>query len=327
VGADPVRRIADVVPVDPVRRIADAVLYEGYLLWPYRRSALKNQQRFTFGGVYPPAWEDRSCMQAQVLLEGSADAELEIRVRFLQVVERQVLKAGSPGEPLEPVDELVTDGERWISWEEAVEREVAPGPIRLPAGEELEKLPGGALRRSWSALEGDVSLARELVRPGLSRITVRVVNTCPWAGTTRAQALRQTFCSAHAVLHAHAGAWVSPTDPPAGLRGEAQACENSGVWPVLVGAEGDRSTMLASPIVLCDYPEIAPESPGDLFDSGEIDQMLVLNILAMTDEERRDMRDCDPRARAILERTEALSGEEIMRLHGALRELGPVRAR
>ena len=46
---------------DVVRRIADAVLYEGYLLWPYRKSALKNQQRFTFGGVYPPAWEDRSC--------------------------------------------------------------------------------------------------------------------------------------------------------------------------------------------------------------------------------------------------------------------------
>ena len=63
--------------------------------------------------------------------------------------------------------------------------------------------------------------------------------------------------------------------------------------------------MLASPIILSDHPEIAPESPGDLFDSGEIDQMLVLNILAMTDEERRDMRDSDPRAREILERTEA----------------------
>ena len=76
---------------------------------------------------------------------------------------------------------------------------------------------------------------------------------------------------------------------------------------MLVGEQGDRSTLLASPIILSDYPEIAPESPGDLFDSGEIDQMLVLNILAMTDEERRDMRDCDPRAREILERTEALS--------------------
>ena len=40
---------------DPIRAIADAVLYEGYVLWPYRRSALKNTQRWTFGGVYPRA--------------------------------------------------------------------------------------------------------------------------------------------------------------------------------------------------------------------------------------------------------------------------------
>jgi hypothetical protein len=355
---------ADVV----VRRIADAVLYEGYLLWPYRKTALKNQQRFTFGGVYPPAWEDRSCIQVQVLLEGGEDAEVEIHVRFLHVVKRQVLKrdappannvpptsdalsansvppasgvppasalsansvpptSGVPPANAEPVEELEVGGERWVSWDEAVEREVAPGPVRVPAGEQLKEISGGAILRSWRALDGEVSVAREIVRPGLSRLTVRVTNTTPWAGATREDALRQTFCSTHAVLRAPAGAWVSPTDPPEALRAEAEACECSGVWPVLVGEAGDRSTMLASPIILCDHPEIAPESPGNLFDSGEIDQMLVLNILAMTDEERREMRDCDPRAREILERTEALSNEEIMRLHGAVRELGLVRAR
>jgi hydrogenase maturation protease len=333
---------------DPVRRIADAVLYEGYLLWPYRKSALKNQQRFTFGGVYPPAWEDRSAMQAQVLLEGPADAEIEVRVRFLHVVQRQVLRIPARSAPAadaaaelahqhpaeavclrhaEPVEELVAGGERWVSWDEAVERELAPGPIRVPAGETVEALPGGAIRRSWAALEGDVSLQREVMRSGLSLVTVRIVNTSPWAGGSRADALRQTLCSTHAVLRARGGEWVSPTDPPRRLRAEIAACENVGVWPVLVGAEGDRCTMLAAPIILGDYPAIAPESPGDLFDSGEIDQMLVLNILAMTDDERREMRDSDPRAREILQRTEALSGEEIMRLNGAVREFGLVRAR
>jgi hypothetical protein len=357
------------VATDLVRRIADAVLYEGYLLWPYRKSALKNQQRFTFGGVYPPAWEDRSSMQVQVLLQegesgtrregdgegkgdggregdgeskedkegkedggdkrgkGGEDVDLEIRVRFLQVVRRQVLRIVSPSVPPEPVEELEVDGERWVSWEEAVERELTPGPIRLPAGEQMEEIAGRAIRRSWQALEGEVTVIREVVHPGLSRLTVRVTNTTPWVGNTRKDALRQTFCSTHIVLRARSGAWVSPTDPPAALRAEAEVCESSGVWPVLVGEEGDRSTMLASPIILCDHPQIAPESPGDLFDSGEIDQMLVLNILAMSDEERRDMRDCDPRAREILERTEALSSEEIMRLHGAVREFGLVRAR
>jgi hypothetical protein len=312
---------------DVVRRIADAVLYEGYLLWPYSKSALKNQQRFTFGGVYPPAWDDWSSMQAQVLLEGEQDAEVEVRVRFLHVVERQVLKDCASARALEPVEELLAGERRWVSWEEAVEREAGPGVIRVPAGEALQRIPGGRIRRSWRELGGEVSLAQDVLRPGLSRFTVRVTNTSSWAGATREDALRQTFCSTHIMLRTCGGAWVSPTDPPAELHAEAKACQNTGTWPVLVGERGDRSTMLAAPIILGDYPEIAPESPGDLFDSGEIDQMLVLNILAMTEQERRDMRDSDPRARAILERTEALSDEEIMRLNGAVREFGLVRAR
>ena len=312
---------------DVVRRIADAVLYEGYLLWPYRKSALKNQQRFTFGGVYPPQWEDRSAIQAQVLLEGGEDAEVEIQVRFLHMLRRQVLRERSSSGSFEPVEEFEVDGERWVTWDEVVEREIEPGPINVPVGEELEEISGGAIRRSWQPLEGEVTVARDVVRPGLLRLTIRVANTTPWTGQDRQDALRHTFCSTHIVLRARDGAWVSLTDPAEALRLEAEACENSGVWPVLVGDENDRGTMLASPIILSDHPQIAPESPGNLFDSGEIDQMLVLNILAMTEEERRDMRDSDPRAREILERTEALTNEEIMRLNGAVREFGLVRAR
>jgi hypothetical protein len=300
-------------------RIADAVLYEGYLLWPYRATALKNQQRFTFGGVYPPAWDDRSALQTQVLLEG--DGEVDVVVRCLHVVRRQVLRDGTP------VDELQDGGERWVSWDEAVERELAPGPIDVPAGEQSEEIPGGTIRRSWRALRGELAVTREALGDALARVTVRITNTSRWTGGDRDDALRETLCSTHAVLRAGGGAWVSATDPPERLRAAADACAHDGWWPVLVGEPGDRSTVLASPIILADHPEIAPESPGDLFDSGEIDQMLVLNILAMTEQERRDMRDADPRTRAILERTESLSREELMRLHGAVRELGPVRAR
>ncbi len=313
---------------DTVRRIADAVLYEGYLLWPYRKSALKNQQRFTFGGVYPPSWEqDTSSVQAQVLLAGGEQAEVEVRVRFLHVVRRQVLAIEAPTAAPEPVEELIADGRHFVTWDEAVERELAPGPIRIAAGEQLETIEGGAIERSWQALEGEVSLTRETLAPGLSRMTVLVENATPWGGGAREDALRRTLCSTHVVMRADGGEWVSLTDPPAQLREQAQACENSGLWPVLVGEPGDRSTLLASPIILCDHPQIAPESPGDLFDSGEIDQMLVLNILAMTDEERSAMRDSDPRAREILQRTEALSEEQIMRLNGAVREFGLVRER
>jgi len=157
---------------------------------------------------------------------------------------------------------------------------------------------------------------------GVRRIAVTVTNTTPWAGTDREEALRRTFCSTHVVLRTTTGAFVSQTDPPARLRAAAAACRNEGAWPVLV--DGDR-TVLASPIILEDNPRIAPESPGDLFDGGEIDQMLVLNILSLTDAEKAEMRDSDPRAREILERTEALTEDELMALHGAIREFGMAR--
>ncbi|MCW3033683.1 MAG: hypothetical protein JWM60_2028, partial [Solirubrobacterales bacterium] len=313
---------------DPVRRLADAVLYEGYLLWPYRKSALKNRQRFTFGGVYPLAWEqDTSSVQAQVLLEGPPEADLDVRVRFLQVVRRQALRGDGPDDPLEPVDELLIGGERHVSWEEALEREIAPGPITIAAGRRSERLDGGAVERSWQELQGAVTLTSEHLGEELTRVTVLIANTTPWEGGSREEALHRTFCSTHVVMRAEGGAWVSLTDPPYELRSACEECENRGLWPVLVGEPGDRGTMLAAPIILPDHPEIAPESPGDLFDSGEIDQMLVLNILAMTEEERQAMRDCDPRAREILERTEALSEEQIMRLNGAVRDFGVLRAR
>jgi hypothetical protein len=97
---------------------------------------------------------------------------------------------------------------------------------------------------------------------------------------------------------------------------EATACWNAGCWPVLVGEPGQTDTMLASPIILEDHPRIAPESPGDMFDGGEIDQLLVLNILALTDEEKAEMAACDPRAAEILARVENLDPEQLMCLHG-----------
>jgi hypothetical protein len=285
---------------DLVRRIADAVLYEGYILWPYRRSATKNRQRWTFGGVYPPAHsaahpDDPSLVQAQVLLEGSDD--VNVRVRFLHVVERSLVDADG-----ERVDEL--DGH--LAWDEATEREVGPGRFEIPAGTETEPLPNGAVVRSWRELSGRVDLS---VEAG-GRVTVRIENTTPWSGDSREDALRQTFCSTHAILRTRDGSFVSATESD---------CESAGLWPVLVGEEGARDTMLAAPIILGDYPQVAPESPGDLFDATEIDELLILNVLALSPEEQAEMRATDPRAREILDRCAALSPEELMRLHGAFR--------
>ena len=134
-------------------------------------------------------------------------------------------------------------------------------------------------------------------------------------------ALLHSFVSTHAILESAEGEFISLLDPPTALRSVAETCRNQGLWPVLVGEEGDCHTLLASPIILYDYPQVAPESPGDLFDGAEIDEILSLRILTMTDDEKREMRYSDERAREILERTENLPEEQLMKLHGALGSL------
>ena len=307
---------------DALRRIADAVLYEGYVLWPYRRSALKNQRRWAFGGVYPRAWSERApddpwIMQTECLVEGEEPA-VDVRVRFLQVVSRKVLD----GEGRE-VAELEAGGLRHVSWDEAIERELGGGEIDIAAGTELEPLPDGAGRiaREWEPLHGRVEVALEPLREELSKLRIRIENTTSWEGDDRQEVLRRTFCSTHTILRAGRGKLVSLTDPPEALRAEAEACENRGTWPVLVGEEGQRHTVLSSPIILSDYPQVAPESPGDMFDGGEIDELLILNVLALTDDEREEMRASDPRTRELLERVQGLPDEHLLRLHGAIRDL------
>ncbi len=333
---------------DPVRAIADAVLYEGYILWPYRRSALKNQRRFTFGGVYPPAHseqhpDDPPRMRSEVLVLGDGDPVIQVTVRFLQVVNRDA--ARRVGERLEPVDELLVGGQRYLRWEEAVEREIQPAPaavsrllaeasttpIAIGGGSATEELvgpagqPEGALVRSWRELQGNVALQAEVCEDGCWRVRAEVQNCTAFAGGSRQSALEQTFCSTHMLLRVSGGQFVSLTDPAPELAAAAEGCENLGNWPVLVGEAGERTTMLCSPIILEDYPRIAPESPGDLFDGGEIDQLLILNILTLTDEEKAEMAASDPRAREILERTEALTPDQLMALHGTIREFGMAR--
>jgi hypothetical protein len=310
---------------DELRRLTDAVLYEGYVLWPYRRSAAKNAKRWTFGGVFPPRHnaahpDDRAAIQAQCLVDGD-DATVDVRVRFLHVVRRDLL--GADGKP---VDELDDDGTRHLAWDEATERELGPGAIEIAAGTDVEPLPGGGrIVRSWRALSGSVAVETERLRDRLARVTVRVENTTPSAGGDRDDALRSTFCSTHAVLRAARGAFVSLTDPADEFADEAAACVNDGVWPVLVGAEDERHTLLASPIILSDHTRIAPESPGDLFDAGEIDRLLILNVLSLTPAEQDEMAASDPRAREILERCRALGPDELLPLHGVIREFRAIR--
>jgi hypothetical protein len=346
---------------DRVEKIAEAVLYEGYMLYPYRASAVKNQQRWNFGVLCPRAYSEEQngseawMMQTQCLLRAGASARLRVRVRFLQLVNRSIGRsAARPVHSLdkvrgefEIVDKLEVDGQTFTSWQEATEREVSVAPLRpadvlfnppvrfaFPSARELQTICdkkgqiAGAVIREWEALSGRIEIESEQCQSGMYTVTVRVGNLTCYASLPqqrRAEALMFSLVSAHTILTIEDGEFVSLLDPPEGFERLTSECRNIGTWPVLVGEEGDCDTMLSSPIILYDYPQIAPESPGSLFDGTEIDEILSLRILTMTDEEKREMRQSDERARQILERTENMPPEQFMKLHGALRGLQPSR--
>ena len=331
--------------LDQANGIADAVLYEGHILYPYRPSARKNRVRWTFGGVHPRAYSEASggveaCrVQAQFPVRGGTDAEYAVRLRFLHLVSRQVLDLEG-----QPVESITVDGSLYQTWEEATERvvEVRGSLAELigPGGREVRvSLPGetgdepihaadgvamGTLRRTRASLEAVVTLTATVPRDGVVVLTAAVANETPMAGAAtaaREQAMRSSLVSTHLVVGVDGAEVVSLTDPPDDLEDLAAACQNIGLWPVLVGEADESDVVLASPIILEDHPRIAPESPGSLYDGLEIDEILTLRILTMTDDEKAEARAADDSIRALLDRTEALTAEDLARMHGTGRAL------
>jgi hydrogenase maturation protease len=171
-------------------------------------------------------------------------------------------------------------------------------------------------------IEGVVQMGTERIGDDLFKVTVQVLNQTPLedpGGRSREEALLHSLVSTHTILGVRGGEFVSLMDPPERWREAVAGCCNVGAWPVLVGEEGQKDTMLSAPIILYDYPRIAPESPGDLFDCTEIDEILTLRILTLTEAEKEEVAAVDERARALLERTEALAREQLLGLHGTLR--------
>jgi hypothetical protein len=295
-----------------IEQIANAVLYEGYLLYPYRSSTVKNRHRFNFGVLYPreysqlqsgaEAWE----MTSECLVKADASTSVEVKARFLQMAAFQ---------------------ERL----EGLERVVSVPPVALEAIAAVPFRQGflftgntDAEGRRSATIEGEVELRAAELEQDLFKLTLVIRNSeeLAEAGTmSRDEVLLRSFVSVHSILHAARAEFVSLLDPPEQFQAAAASCRNIGAWPVLAGDETRKDTVLCSPIILYDYPQIAPESPGDLFDGTEIDEILALRILTMTDAEKLEVRNGDDRARKILERTELLPPEHFQKLHGALRGL------
>jgi hypothetical protein len=131
--------------------------------------------------------------------------------------------------------------------------------------------------------------------------------------------MRWSCASSHILVAAEQARFISLLDPPPHARAAAAQCRGTRLWTVVSGEEGKDDVAIASTLILSDYPQIAPESPGDYFDACEIDEMLALRTRTLTPEEKALARATDERSRAIVERSDALTAEELARLHGTRR--------
>ncbi|MFF4536399.1 hypothetical protein [Streptomyces aureus] len=336
---------------EQARAVADAVLFEGYVLYPYRASAAKNQLRWQFGVLVPPAWTattgEHSVQRTECLLEPRQGDRLHAELRFLHVRRRTVERL-DPGGGYTEVPELELPDRVLVPWDEGhEERVLIHEPLAqltgdqatvhavrfdLPDAVEYEPVTDeegrtvGRLVRHRQRLTGELRpRVEELPGPyRVLRLTVSVHNTTVApedAVLDRDTALAHSLIGTHLLFGVPGGRFLSLTDPPEWARPAAASCHNDRTWPVLAGPPGADDVMLSSPIILEDHPAVAEESPGPLYDATEIDEILSLRTAALTDREKREARGTDARAAAVVDLVDAMPGAVRERLHGAIRGL------
>jgi hypothetical protein len=318
---------------DRARAVADAVLYEGYLLYPYRASSSRNQSRWQWGVLGPPGAADAGIgeedgLSAQFLVDGAQ--AIRSVLRFLQLQHRNAERDTGCGR-YQPVDELVTPTGSWLSWDEAVEFEMSFGPLAfddptqlwtLPivasSATDIETVDGGRLVRTRQEVRGTLTVRVEPEGP-LNRITLSIHNTGV-AAADKPDAIARSLIGTHIIAEAVGGEFISLLDPPDHAAAAAARCRQHRCFPVLAGAPGEHDLLLISPIILYDHPAVAEQSEGPLYDSTEIDEILTLRVMTMTEEEKAQARATDSLAGQIIDRCDAMSPEAMQRLHGVLRD-------
>ncbi|MBV8489645.1 MAG: hypothetical protein JO199_03870 [Candidatus Eremiobacteraeota bacterium] len=248
---------------DAVERIAQSVLYEGFLLWPYQSRKHDDRQRFTIGGLYPRTYarhsNDRSEASFDCLVEGSA-TEIDVEVHFLHAIRRQVTECGRF------VDRAFAGGELLATWDETFERRVvldgwssphALLPFTFDAMRYDERVDDNVtLVRTCEGISGALDCSTVPLEGGCRRVEIRIVNTTPSNAADRNEALRQTLIACNVRVGVRNGAFVSTIDPPRHFHDARYYCHRDGLWPVLVGTPPARNTLLASAMLLQEYPEV-----------------------------------------------------------------------
>jgi len=334
--------------MDTNRAIADAILYEGYLIYPYRKPAVPNRQRWNFAGLFPKFYADRRgehwSMRCQCLLQGNAESKIAVDLRFLRITSRKIAKLRVPAPRFDPqaefefVDQHLIRERRFLPWEEAIEAECEMMPLRVgdlietpfvadfrhdaetsyePLANE-DGLIGGLIVRQTERVWNSVALSAEPVAGGIYKLSLQIGNkTVMLDDMCASRDLAAPFAMAapHAILTTGNGRFLSLANPPQDLRPAALGCLNEGCWPVLIGNE---DSLLVSPTLLQDHPSAVPR-----LGTSEIDEILALRALTMSGGERAEIAAGDSRLRALLERLESMSPEEFAKLYRAWRARTP----
>jgi len=282
-----------------VNELAETLLMEGYALYPYTPGASKNSTPTPFGIVYPPAYAvdspttyDHLRLQVIAEVDDPQTATLAIEVLFL--------------EPSGPRHEAA---KRRIELPATTLAQLEVEPVTVPF--------------AFEHVQGRVRMTAQAFGAGLVRVTSCVHNTTEVAeGLDRPGALRSSLLSTH-VMARIAGVGgvgsprlLSPTAPPEHAVTANMACANVNTFPVLASREDD--VVLGAAIVLPDHPQLAPESRGDLFDGTEIEEALLLHVLALSDGEVDAIAEQDPAIREMVRRAAATTPEEFAKLRGRI---------
>ena len=133
-------------------------------------------------------------------------------------------------------------------------------------------------------------------------------------------AIARSLIGTHVIAEVVGGEFVSLLEPPLPAADAVSRCSQHRCFPVLAGPPGAGDLLLISPIILYDHPEVAEQSETALYDCTEIDEILTLRVMTMTDQEKAQARATDPLAAQIIDRCDSMSPEAMARLHGALRD-------
>ena len=334
-----------------LEKLARTLLYEGYSLYPYYRSATKNQKPIPFGVIFPKEYNaynehSHSHIQSQSIILGNSDLTVSLNVRFLHLRQTELFKKNQNSEEFNPVFELEINRKTYQAGLPTIERNIQTDLLKINdlidgektipfsfesynEGEMIlndEKEIVAKRITSIAEINGIVHIRAEKIKDMQDsfRLTVTVTNITSVENAekqTRDEALLQSFLSTHIILQTPEGEFISHQDTPAKWQVAMATCNNVNTWPILI--DKNNTTLLSSPIILYDYPEINPVSSGDLFDSTEIEEALLLHVNLLSDEEKKRIGGNDEKLRAMLNKVSSLTPEDLNVYHSMMKDITP----